>query len=78
MADPATSTRAPAGPPRRPFLVDPPVHLEVHHEPPPVELGAGAGDLRQDLGHEALTTETGMHGHAQDQVDLAQRGSIAS
>ena len=54
MAEPATRTRAPASDHRGGgVLVDAAVDLELGTEAPAVELGARAGDLGQDLGHEA-------------------------
>ncbi len=55
-------------------LVDAPVHLELGREAAPVELGPGAGDLGEHLGHELLAPEAGMDGHAQNQVGFPQEG----
>ena len=70
-AEPATRTRAPARTTAAAVSSSmPPSTSSSAREPAPVELGAGAGDLGQDLGHERLTAEAGVDGHAQDQVGL--------
>ena len=75
IADPATSTRAPARTTAGAVSSSmPPSTSRSAPRPRRSSSSRVARDLGEDLGDERLATEPGVHRHAQDEVDLRQEG----